>query len=197
VADLILASASPRRRELLERVGFVVEVLPADVDEKVLDNETVSAYVERVARAKADTVARLRPESIVLAADTTVSVDGRVMGKAASEREAEEMLASLSGRQHSVTTVVVAGARDKLQHFSETTIVEFRELATEEVKDYLRSGEWRGKAGAYALQGIAAAFIPRVQGCFTNVIGLPLAGSVRLLASLGVKPSYASGRPAE
>ncbi|HEY3801576.1 MAG TPA: Maf family protein [Kofleriaceae bacterium] len=177
---LILASASPRRRELLERVGVPIEVAPADVDETPRDREDPRAYVVRVADAKARAAAR--PGRFVLAADTTVTIDGAILGKAADGAEAAAMLRQLSGRVHQVVT---AFAITGLATRTVATDVEMLALDEAAVADYVASGEWRGKAGAYAIQGIAAAFVRGVRGSVTNVIGLPLAEVLAALVEAG------------
>jgi len=196
---LLLASASPRRRELLERVGVRLEVHPADVDETPQPGEAPAAYVGRIARSKAISIAR-RSESWVLAADTTVTLDGAILGKAESPEEAAKMLRWLSGRTHQVLTAfMLIGERDERTVIREglvSTDVAMIELDAGMIADYVASGEWRGKAGAYALQGIGAALVREVTGSVTNVIGLPL---VEVLAALrdvgGPRAVLASGIP--
>jgi len=181
-APLILASASPRRRELLERVGLALEVRPADVDETPLPGEAPRAYVARVARAKAQAIAR--PGAWVLAADTTVTIDGAILGKAADGPEAAAMLRRLSGRVHEVITgftLLGDAARDEVV----ASEVELVALDEPTIAAYVASGEWRGKAGAYAIQGIAAAFVRSVRGSVTNVIGLPLVEVLDALRAVG------------
>jgi septum formation protein len=200
VATLLLASASPRRRELLQRVGLVLEVRPADVDETPLEGEPPATYVARLARAKA-AVARSRPDEWILAADTTVTLDGQILGKAESPEEAAKMLRWLSGKTHQVITAfAITGERDGEPVVREGTVstdVTFIELDAATLADYVASGEWRGKAGAYAIQGIGAALVSGVSGSVTNVIGLPL---VEVLAALrdagGPPPRFSAGAPA-
>jgi septum formation protein len=196
---LLLASASPRRRELLERIGLAIEVHPPDVDERAYDGEPPDAYVARIARAKADAVAR--PDRWVLAADTTVTIDGAILAKAETPEEASEMLRRLSGRTHQVLTAfVLAGERDGAPCVHEALVssdVVFVELDAATVADYVATGEWRGKAGAYALQGIAAALVREVRGSVTNVVGLPLAEVVAALREVGAPlPRFTAGAPA-
>ena len=190
-ATLILASASPRRRELLERVGLALEVRPADVDETPLPGEPPRAYVARVARAKAQALAR--PGAWVLAADTTVTIDGAILGKAADGAEAAAMLRRLSGRVHEVITAFTLlgdAARDEVV----ASEVAFVALDEPTIAAYVASGEWRGKAGAYAIQGIGAALVREVRGSVTNVIGLPLAEVLAALrAAGGPTPDLARG----
>ena len=195
--SLLLASASPRRRELLERVGIAIDVQAADVDESVLPGEEAVTYATRVARAKAAKVASLHDGRWVLAADTVVEVSGEPMGKAATREEAALMLRALRGKVHRVTTAVAlqqAGDTPTLASLHVTTEVTMREFGDAELEDYLGAGEWRGKAGAYAVQGMAAAFVSGVRGSISNVIGLPLSEVVVLLAERGVvNPSYQGG----
>jgi septum formation protein len=191
---LILASASPRRRELLERVGVAIEVMPADVDETPHPGESPRAYVARIADAKVRAVAR--PGRWVLAADTTVTIDGHILGKAATGDEAAAMLRQLSGRVHEVVTAfAIEGPRPHRAVIA--TEVEVAVLDDAAIAGYVASAEWRGKAGAYAIQGIAAAFVRAVRGSVTNVIGLPLAEVLDALRAAGAPgPEWANARPA-
>lgn len=197
---LLLASASPRRRELLERIGVAIEVHPADVDERAQDGEAPEAYVARIARAKAIAIAR-RSDLWVLAADTTVTLDGAILGKAESPEEATKMLRWLSGRTHQVLTAfVLVGERDGRSCVREGLVssdVAMVDLDAPTLADYVASGEWRGKAGAYAIQGIGAALVREVRGSVTNVVGLPLAEVVAALREVGApQPRLAAGIPA-
>jgi septum formation protein len=191
---LILASASPRRRELLERVGIAIEVIPADVDETPRAGEAPRAYVARIADAKVR--AGARSGRWVLAADTTVTIDGEILGKAATGDDAAAMLRQLSGRVHEVITAfALEGHRP--QRGVVATEVEFSTIDDAAIAGYVASGEWRGKAGAYAIQGIAAAFVRAVRGSVTNVIGLPLAEVLDALHAAGAPgPEWAHARPA-
>ncbi|HEU0031195.1 MAG TPA: nucleoside triphosphate pyrophosphatase [Kofleriaceae bacterium] len=197
---LLLASASPRRRELLERIGLAVEVHPADVDERAQDGESPEAYVARIARAKAIAVAR-RSDLWVLAADTTVTLENAILGKAESPEEAAKMLRWLSGRTHQVLTgFIVIGERDDKTIIREgivSTDVTMIDLDGAVLADYVASGEWRGKAGAYAIQGIGAALVRSVHGSVTNVIGLPVAEVIAALREVGGPlPRLSAGVPA-
>lgn len=181
---LLLASASPRRRELLERVGVPLEVRPADVDEDPRAGELPDAYVARIARDKAHAVARPAGQW-VLAADTTVTIDRAILGKAATGEEAADMLRALSGRVHQVITAFSIVGDGVLREGAATTEVAFVPLAADAIADYVAAGEWRGKAGAYAIQGMAAAFVRSVRGSVTNVIGLPLVEVLDALRTVG------------
>jgi septum formation protein len=192
---LILASASPRRRELLQRIGFEISVQPADVDESTLPGETATSYAARVSALKADALAA---DAWVLAADTVVEIDGAILGKAADERDARAMLERLLGRDHRVTTAFsIRGPGGVSVDRLVTTEVTMRTASAQELDGYVAAGEWRGKAGAYAVQGMAAAFVTGVQGSITNVIGLPLSEVVEALAAAGAAtPDYRRGAPA-
>jgi len=190
--NLILASASPRRKELLSLLGypFIVEVL--NVDEQKFDNESVIEYVERLSKIKADAILRDRKDVIVLGADTIVSLKshdliGRVFGKPENREEAKSTLLSLSGRVHQVYTAVSLLSNSiESKTFTVKTDVEFRNISNLELESYLDCNEPYDKAGAYALQGIAAKFIREVKGSVSNVIGLPLCEVQEALSSLNV-----------
>jgi septum formation protein len=188
---LILASASPRRAELLTAAGFDFQVVPADVDETPLPGEAPKAYALRVARAKANVLAaRLASDDVVLAADTVVVAGGRLMGKPIDDRDAASMLRDLSGRVHEVhTAVVLRGAIDREDVV--TTAVRFNSLTDEEIAWYVATGETAGKAGAYAIQGRAARFIEGIDGSWANVVGLPIERVYRLLSEAGRRRSGA------
>jgi septum formation protein len=196
---LILASASPRRRELLEQAGYEFEVRPAHVNEDLRPGEDPIAYVIRLAREKAEAVLRLagagpQTESgdlVVLGADTTVTLDNHILAKPEDEADARRMLALLSGRTHRVITgVAVATGSDpeiRCQVAAEVTAVRFLTLSAEEIAAYVATGEPMDKAGAYAIQGRAAKWIPRIEGDYFNVVGLPLALVASMLEVLGVR----------
>lgn len=195
---LILASASPRRRELLERIGVSIEVVPAAIDESLAGRESPEAAALRLARTKAEAVARRRRGRFVLGADTIVAIEGEILGKPADRDEAGGMLARLVGREHQVITgICVVDGEGAAAERAVCTAVSMRRAPEAEIEGYLDSGEWRGKAGAYAIQGIAAALVSEVRGSVTNVIGLPLAETLELLSRAGGPgPDYRSGRPA-
>jgi septum formation protein len=190
--DLILASASPRRRELLQSVGLALAVEPVDLDESVRDGEPARNYAARVAGEKCDAaVARLGPGPLaVLAADTVVVIAGQILGKAADATEAAAMLQRLAGYRHEVLTAYRIRHGERMVERVVSTFVTFRSLDGKEVEAYVASGEWRGKAGAYAIQGIAGSFVTEVRGSFTNVVGLPLAEVVADLRALEALPGY-------
>ena len=179
---LILASASPRRAELLRAAGYNFEIVAADIDESVREAETPAQYVRRLASEKSAAVATA--DSIILGADTAVVVDGAILGKPQDDRDAESMLRRLSGRWHEVITGVSARQADLEICRVETTCVEFAPLGDADVEWYVKSGEGRDKAGAYAIQGLASRFIPRIEGSYSNVVGLPLAAVAELLKAL-------------
>lgn len=194
IADLVLASASPRRRELLEQLGLILDVSPANVDETPQPGERPADYVKRVAAAKCDAIAAARatglPTLPIVAADTIVIVDDAILGQPADEADARRMLLALAGRRHDVTTAYRISFRGKTLERSVTTNVSFRSLQPVEVDAYLASGEWRGKAGGYAVQGRAGAFTTELRGSHTNVIGLPLAELLADLRALEALPGY-------
>ncbi|MFQ5349575.1 MAG: Maf family protein [Thermoanaerobaculia bacterium] len=182
---LVLASASPRRRELLAGLGLSPPVRPVDVDERPLDGEPAADCVLRLARSKAAAAAG-RGE-LVLAADTLVVLDGRILGKPADPREAETMLGRLAGRDHLVQTGVAVhdGDSSAVAAGVETTRVFIAPLTASQIADYVATGEPLDKAGAYAIQGLGALFVERVDGNYSNVVGLPLPLTRRLFAELG------------
>jgi septum formation protein len=190
--DLILASASPRRRELLERIGLVLEVAPVDLDETPRPGEAARPYAQRLAAEKCAAAADRRggDDPPLLAADTVVVLEGEIFGKPADAADAARMLQRLSGRRHEVITAYHIRHRGAAVERAVTTAVTFRLLAPAEVEAYLASGEWQGKAGGYAVQGIAALFTTELRGSLTNVIGLPLAEVVADLRAAGALASY-------
>lgn len=187
--DLVLASQSPRRQELLRNLGLTFRVHPADVDESYDEGEDPRAYVERIALDKADKVAHEldRDGSVcVLAADTTVDLDGDILAKPADDDDARRMLRAMSGRVHRVHTAVVGWtARDIVANVV-TTHVMFAELTDERIEWYLSMGEHLDKAGAYGMQSAGASLVQRIDGSPSNVIGLPLVATVEILQACGV-----------
>jgi septum formation protein len=185
---LVLASASPRRRELLTQAGFSFDVHPAHIPEEPFPGEEPIAYVIRLAREKAEAVyAELSSQSSaplqVIGADTTVTLDDQILGKPEDVANAARMLRLLSGRTHRVITGVAVVSAAGTDAAAEVTAVRFRALTEVEIKDYVASGEPMDKAGAYAIQGHAARWIPRIEGCYFNVVGLPIARVTMMLES--------------
>ena len=188
---LILASASPRRQELLQQIGVSFEVQPADIDETPWPNESPAAYVERLAREKAMFVAALRPERVILAADTTVVCDGKILGKPESRDEAMAMMQALSGAEHQVQTgiALVNGTGTAERVLSSqviTTWVHFRALTMAEISAYCDTGEGQDKAGGYGIQGKGAVLVDSISGSYSNVVGLPLAETALLLQQANI-----------
>ncbi len=179
--DLILASASPRRSALLHAAGFSFRVSPADVDETPLDGEQPGDCVRRLALAKARSIACRNPGEVVLAADTVVVVDRRILGKPADDAEARAMLEMLSGREHEVLTGVALRTATRELVDAASSRVRFLHLSPEEVAWYVASGEPRDKAGAYAVQGLASRFVEGIDGSYSNVVGLPVSLVYRML----------------
>lgn len=184
---LILASASARRQELLSSAGIDYEVLPSWVEENVVGGETAEEHVLRLARAKAEEISRQRPGQWVLAADTVVEVDGKILGKPQNATEAEAMLRLLSGKEHRVTTGYCLLRSFPLQKKEGvvSSRVRFKALAPEEIFWYVKTGEPFDKAGGYAIQGRAAFMVRGVKGSYTNVVGLPLCEVVEALRAVG------------
>lgn len=213
---LILGSASPRRRDLLAQIGVMPdEVRPATIDETPLKGERPPAYVDRMARQKAEAIGaaicspsprwgegRASPATgeddrggggegaLILTADTEVSVGRHILGKPADEAEAVQFLLLLSGRRHRVTTAICLKLGERMWQRQVETRVKVKRLSDMEISAYIRSGEWRGKAGGYAIQGLAGAFIPEIIGSYTNVVGLPLCETAALLQGAGYPMSY-------
>ena len=194
---LVLASASPRRQELLRNAGIPFTVQPADINETPLANESARDCAERLAREKALAVFQGRPQDYVLGADTIVVVDDAILGKPRDAHDAARMLRLLSGRMHAVITGVclveaVASGRRlvaseiKAQTGSETTLVTMSDLSDDEIHDYIATGEPMDKAGAYAIQGVASRWIPRIEGDYSNVVGLPVPLVYAMLRERGV-----------
>jgi septum formation protein len=191
---IVLASASPRRQELLRNTGIEFTIQPADIDETPKPGETAQDCAERLARLKALEVWRKRPGGVILGADTVVSVDETILGKPADAADAARMLRMLSGRVHRVVTGVcvvraaanfdVPGVSDvtaEIKTASETTLVTMNEISDEEIQAYIATNEPMDKAGAYAIQGMASRWIPRIEGDYSNVVGLPVALVYRML----------------
>ena len=192
---LILASASPRRAEILRDAGYHFTVLSSAIDETPYPDESPQDLVLRLAQTKADlAAARAVGPAILIAADTEVVLDGHIFGKPGSSNDARRMLERLSGRTHTVLTGVALVRLPDVERLSfvESTRVEFAPLSDEEIRRYLATGEPHDKAGSYAIQGYAARYIPRIEGCFFNVVGLPLARLQQALTGLGWREEQVS-----
>ena len=190
--QIILASASPRRAELLRAAGCDFDIAAPHVDESIRDGESPDRYVRRLAADKsAAAMARLPGrDCVVIGADTTVVIAGETLGKPLDDREASAMLRRLSGRRHTVLTGVSLRRGTHELGRVEATAVEFLALSEDDIAWYVASGEWRDKAGAYAIQGLASRFIPRIDGSYSNVVGLPIACVFELLAGISrLKPA--------
>ncbi len=191
---LILGSGSPRRRELLAQIGIVPDaVRPPEIDETPAKGELPRPYCLRLSREKALAV-QAAPDDVVICADTTVALGRRILGKPIDAAEAAAFLVALGGRRHQVVTAVTVRRGTAMWSRDSVSVVRMKRLSDAELNGYLDSGEWQGKAGGYAIQGPAAAFIPWISGSFSGIVGLPLAETASLLATAGV-PVW--GRTAE
>ena len=191
--EVILASQSPRRRELLALVGITHVVRPADIDESVLPAEAPVPHCERLARAKAHVLADRHPESVVIAADTIVVLDGDILGKPRDATEAAAMLARLSGRTHTVHTAMAVARDGRTVSAVESAEVTFRPITPAEIAAYVATGEPMDKAGAYGIQGYGATIVERIHGDYFSVMGLGLRRLVALLGEVGLRYDYALG----
>ena len=205
--SIYLASRSPRRRELLAQIGVRFHLLlfrdkpetDPELDEVPLAGETPVTYVERVARAKAQAgwkrlEQRNLPRAAVLAADTTVALEGRILGKPADRRESAEMLAALSGKRHQVLTAVAVKHDFQFECVLQCSEVEFKPLSADEIRQYVATGECDDKAGAYAIQGRAAQFVAELRGSYSGVMGLPLYETAQLLERMGAQQERRGSR---
>ena len=190
---IVLASQSPRRRELLSLVGIPHEVRPADLDESILPGESPVEHAERLARSKAETVAAGEPAAVVIGSDTIVVLDGDILGKPRDVVEAAAMLRRLSGRTHTVHTAVAVARNGRTVSGIESVEVTFRPLTDSQIETYIATGEPMDKAGAYGIQGYGAVIVERVHGDYFAVMGLALGRLVALLEGVGV--SYRFGSP--
>jgi septum formation protein len=182
---LILGSGSPRRKELLAQIGVVADdIRPPDIDETPMEGELPKSYCARIARQKAEAVVA-DPCDIVLCADTTVALGRRIMGKPVDAAEAAAFLVALGGRRHRIITSVVLRRGDQFWQRDVVSQAKMKRLSDDELNAYLASGDWQGKAGGYAIQGPAGAFIPWISGSFTGIVGLPLAETAALLQAAG------------
>lgn len=186
IVTVVLASASPRRRELLALVGIPHTVSPADIDESVRTGEQPSQHTERLALEKAAVVAARYPEALVIAADTVVVLDGEIMGKPRSVNDAERMLRRLSGRTHTVVTGMACASNGRMASNVENVAVTFRDLSDADISEYVATGEPMDKAGSYGIQGYGATIVRRIDGDYFAVMGLSLVRLVELMRQLGV-----------
>lgn len=190
---LVLASASPRRAELLRAAGFEFEVSAVDVDERVREGETPEGYVRRLASEKSGRAHRAdEPDRFTVGADTAVVVDGTILGKPVDDLDAERMLRRLSGRIHEVLTGISVRVGDQEATRVEHTRVAFAQLSNQDIRWHVQAGEGADKAGAYAIQGLASRFIPWIEGSYTNVVGLPVPAVVELINELVRRPVVGS-----
>src|SRR4051794_27646812 len=187
---VVLASGSPRRRQLLELIGIEHQVLPSNIDETMRPRETPRRHAQRLAREKASAVAKRNPDAVIIAADTIVVIDGKVLGKPADFEDARRMLSMLSGREHMVITAVAVGRGGKLRSSIEEVRVRFRKLRGDEIDAYIATSEPMDKAGAYGIQGYGATIVERVDGDYFAVMGLPLQLLVRVLRELGIRYAF-------
>lgn len=190
MTSLLLASGSIRRKELLDQIGVQYQSASMDIDESVQDKETPNDYVLRLAREKAQAGILVNPDLVVLAADTTVVVDGNILGKPESDQDARDMLRQLSGSAHQVLTGIAVAKylEGELKIASQVVCTEvlFSIISDQQIEQYIKTGEPMGKAGAYGIQGKAALFVERLEGSYSNVVGLPLAETGKLLEGFDV-----------
>jgi septum formation protein len=187
---VVLASASPRRRDLLDLIGIAHEVRPANIDETMRPREAPRRYAERLAREKASAIATRDPDLITIGADTVVVVNRKVLGKPADPSDAARMLRMLSGREHTVITAVAVSRGKKLRSAIEEVRVKFRRLRDDEIDEYIAMGEPMDKAGAYGIQGYGATIVERIEGDYFAVMGLPLVRLVGLMRDVGVRYQF-------
>jgi septum formation protein len=187
---VILASASPRRSELLDLVGIAHEIQPADIDETYREGEEAAEHAERLAREKGAVIAERNPDAIVISADTIVLVDGLVLGKPRDEDDAARMLSLLSGQTHVVLTAVAVTYGGKMRSGVESVRVTFRPLTRERIRAYIATGEPMDKAGAYGIQGFGATLVERIDGDYFAVMGLAIARMIDLLEGIGVRYDF-------
>ena len=186
MSRFVLASASPRRKEILENAGFTFEIIVSDADENIKDSLTPSETVEELAKRKALAVWDKNKDAVVFGCDTVVAIDGKILGKPKDDDEAFSMIKMLSGRAHTVSTGVCICAENKISVFSNITEVEFYELSDETIRSYIATGEGRDKAGSYGIQGYGCVLIKEIKGDYFSVMGLPVSQSARVLADFGV-----------
>ncbi|MBO7319585.1 MAG: septum formation inhibitor Maf [Clostridia bacterium] len=182
----ILASASPRRKEIVESAGYAFEIIVSDVDENITEELSPEKTVEELAKRKAMAVLRDNEDAVVFGCDTVVAVDGKILGKPADDEDAFNMLSMLSGKTHTVSTGVCICSKDKTEVFSNTTEVEFYQLSEKTIRSYIASKECSDKAGSYGIQGFGRVLVKEIKGDYFSVMGLPVAESARVLAGFGI-----------
>ena len=182
----ILASASPRRKEILEKAGYSFEIIVSDADENITEDLSPEKTVEVLAERKALSVWESNRDSVVFGCDTVVAIDGRILGKPTDDEDAFNMLKMLSGRTHTVSTGVCICSENKTEVFSNTTQVEFYPLSDETIRSYIDSGEGKDKAGSYGIQGYGCVLVKEIKGDYFSVMGLPVSQSSRVLADFGI-----------
>ena len=186
MSRFILASASPRRKEILENAGYSFEIIVSDADENITEVMTPEKTVEELAKRKAMAVLKDNGDAVVFGCDTVVAIDGKILGKPTDDEDAFNMLSMLSGRTHTVSTGVCICSADKVSVFSNTTEVEFYELSEETIRGYIATGECSDKAGSYGIQGYGNVLVKEIKGDYFSVMGLPVSESARVLSEFGV-----------
>ena len=186
MSRFILASASPRRKEILSNAGFSFDIIVSDADENITENLSPEKTVGELAKRKAFSVWEKNKDSVVFGCDTVVAIDGKILGKPIDDEDAFNMLKMLSGRVHTVSTGVCICSKDKAEIFNNSTQVEFYELSDDTIKSYISSGEGRDKAGSYGIQGFGCVLVKEIKGDYFSVMGLPVSQSARVLADFGI-----------
>ena len=186
MSRFILASASPRRKEILENAGYSFEIIVSDADENITEVMTPEKTVEELARRKAMAVLKDNADAVVFGCDTVVAIDGKILGKPTDDEDAFNMLSMLSGRTHTVSTGVCICSADKVSVFSNTTEVEFYELSDDTIHGYIATGECSDKAGSYGIQGYGNVLVKEIKGDYFSVMGLPVSERARVLSEFGV-----------
>ncbi len=186
MSRFILASASPRRKEILENAGFSFEIIVSDADENITEELSPEKTVEELAKRKAMAVLKDNEDAVVFGCDTVVAIDGKILGKPKDDEDAFNMLSMLSGKTHTVSTGVCICSKDKTEVFSNTTEVEFYQLSEETIKSYIASGECSDKAGSYGIQGYGNVLVKEIKGDYFSVMGLPVSQASRVLSEFGV-----------
>ena len=186
MSRFVLASASPRRKEILENAGFSFEIIVSDADENITEALSPEKTVEELARRQARAVLKDNEDAVVFGCDTVVAIDGKILGKPRDDEDAFNMLSMLSGKTHTVSTGVCICSKDKTEVFSNTTQVEFYQLSDETIRSYIASGECSDKAGSYGIQGFGNVLVKEIKGDYFSVMGLPVSQSARVLSGFGI-----------